>query len=175
MAMPDFLIWLIFRNRVSNLFIQNIFDLSRHSGKAITMKNTNAIIPVYSNLSTRLDPTIESERAGQTSVTWNGIYSYEYLDSKDELFLERAINLFLKNLKYSNTPNTLYCYSRDLHYLLEKVGNIKLNSISEEELQDCIEQIKNSGIKKLVRSASTMNRVKSFYRSFFKWCFKKIH
>lgn len=147
------------------------------------MKNTNAIKPVCSNLPTRLDPTIEpasssttqdrSERVGQTSVTWSCIYSYEYLDSKDELFLERAINLFLKYLECSNTPNTLYSYSRDLHYLQEKAGNIKLNSISEEKLQDCIEQIKNSGIKKRVRSASTMNRVKSVYRSFFKWCFKK--
>ncbi len=147
------------------------------------MKNTNAIKPVCSNLPTRLDPTIEpasssttqdrSERSGQTSVTWNGIYSYEYLDSKDELFLKRAINLFLKNLEYSNTPNTLYCYSRDLHYLLEKVGNIKLNSISEEILQNGITQLKNSGIKKTSRSVSTINRIKSVYRSFFSWCFKK--
>lgn len=125
------------------------------------MKDTNAILPVYSNLPT-----------GQTSVTWNGIYFYEYLDSKDELFLERAINLFLKNLEYSNTPNTLYCYSRVLHYFLKKVGNIKLNSISEEILQDCIDRIKNSGIKKPIHSASTINRVKSVYRLFFKWCFK---
>ncbi|MBI5807323.1 MAG: hypothetical protein HZA74_02875 [Ignavibacteriales bacterium] len=136
------------------------------------MKNTNAITPVYSNLPAHL-AFDESKRAGQANVTWNGIYSYEYLDSKDELFLERAINLFLKNLEYSNTPNTHYCYSRDLHYLLEKIGNIKLSSISEEVLQDCIDQIKNCGIKKPVHSASTMNRAKSVYRSFFKWCFKK--
>lgn len=136
------------------------------------MKKTSAILTNYSNLPARL-VFDESKLAGQASITWNGVYSYEYHDNKDELFLERAINLFLENLGCYNTPNTLYCYSRDLYYLLEKTGNIKLNSISEEFLQSFISQIKNSGIKKQNRTASTMNRIKIAYRSFFSWCFKK--
>ncbi|MBU2445534.1 MAG: hypothetical protein KJ666_08185 [Bacteroidetes bacterium] len=121
-----------------------------------------------------------------TSVTWKGIYFYEYLipndlknsfrripKSENEIFLKRAICLYLENIKHYCAQNTFYCYSRDLHYLLEKVGNIKLNNINEENLQNSIAQINNSGLKKLKRSASTMNRIKSVYRSFFSWCLKK--
>lgn len=136
------------------------------------MEKTNAILTNYSNQSARF-AFDESKRVEHASATWVGIYSYEYLDSKDELFLERAINLFLGNLECYNAPNTFYCYSRDLYYLLEKTGNIKLNSISEEYLQSFITQIKNNGIKKQNRTSSTINRIKIAYRSFFSWCFKK--
>ena len=113
------------------------------------MKNTKVITP------------------GSSNVTWNGIYAYIYKASKNNIFLNDAIESYIENLQHSCASNTLYCYSSDLHHLLEKVGNIKLSSISEEILQDCIDQIKNCGIKKPVHSASTMNRVKSVYRSFF--------
>lgn len=121
------------------------------------MKNIYEVISYYSN------------------ITWNGIYLYDYSVNyhKGELFLDNAINLYLEYIRCSKSQNTHYCYSRDLHYLLKKIGNVKLNSITEEILQGVSSEITGKGIKKPFRSGTTLNRIKSVYRSFFSWCFKK--
>lgn len=126
------------------------------------MKNTIAVHSDYSN------------------VTWNVTYSYNYFVIKPayqvvmkEVSLIRAVESFIEHLNYSYASNTCYCYARDLSRLLKRMGNININQMSGEILNDFINQICNSGIKTSSLSAVTINRIKSVYRSFFKWCYKK--
>lgn len=130
--------------------------------KVVTMKNTIAVYSYYSN------------------VTGNVTYSYNYFVSKPayqvvikEVSLNRAVESFIEHLNYSYASNTCYCYARDLRRLLKRMGNININQMSGEILNDCINQICNFGKKTSSRSAATKNRIKSVYRSFFKWCYKK--
>jgi len=119
------------------------------------MKISNAIYPERSNL------------------TWNGKYSYTYNANGNDIYLDEAIRFYLKNLHNSCSPNTLYCYSRDLNYLSEQIGNIKMNSICEDVLNNFITQLCSSGKKCSKRSGTTLNRIKSGYRSFFNYCYKR--
>ncbi len=115
----------------------------------------NAIIPKYSN------------------VTCSGKYSYAYNSSGNDIYLDEAMRFYLKNIQNSCAPNTLYCYSRDLNFLLERIGNIKMNSLGEEALNNFITQLCCSGNKCSKRSGTTINRIKSGYRSFFNYCYKR--
>ena len=115
------------------------------------MQILNAITPVYSN------------------VTWAGKYAYIYNAGKNDIYLKMAIIVYLENLQNSCAPNTLYCYSRDLNVLLEQIGNIKMSIISEDTLNNFITQVCCSGKK----CGTTLNRIKSAYRSFFNYCYKR--
>ncbi len=119
------------------------------------MKILNAIVHEYSN------------------TTWDGKYAYTYNASKNDIDLKMAIKFYLENLQNSCAPNTLYCYSKDLIFLLEKIGNIKMSSISEDVLNNFITQLCCSGKKCTNRSGTTLNRIKSVYRSFFNYCYKR--
>ncbi len=114
--------------------------------------------------------TIFPERSNST---WNGKYSYTYSAGENGIDLEDAIKNYLEHLHNSCAPNTLYCYSRDLNFLLKHIGNIKLDSLSEDVLNDFITQLCCSGKKCSKRSGTTLNRIKSVYRSFLNFCFKK--
>ena len=80
------------------------------------MKILNAIVHEYSN------------------TTWDGKYAYTYNASKNDINLKMAIKFYLENLQNSCAPNTLYCYSKDLNFLLEKIGNKKI-------VKDCLNVI----------------------------------
>jgi len=119
------------------------------------MKKLNIIIPINS------------------SAKWAGEYSLYYNECGNEVYLNDAIEYFLKNLQSSSAVNTFYCYSRDLNLLLEAVGNIKMYSIDVDVLNNFITELCFSGKKCIKRSNATINRIKSVYRSFFNYCYKR--
>ena len=119
------------------------------------MQILNAITPVCSN------------------VTWAGKYAYIYNACENDINLEMAIKLYLKNLQNSCARNTLYCYSRDLNFLLEKMGNMKMSNLNEYVLNNFITHLCYSGKRCSHRSGTTLNRIKSVYRSFFNYCYKR--
>ena len=119
------------------------------------MKISNAIVHEYSN------------------TTRDGKYAYTYNAGKNEIDLEGAIRFYLENLQNSCALNTFYCYSRDLSYLLEEIGNIKMSSLSGDVLNNFIAQVCCTGKKCCSRSGTTLNRIKSVYRSFFNYCYKR--
>lgn len=95
-------------------------------------------------------------------------------DKRTEINLETAIRAYLEHLTASClASNTIYCYSRDLKRLLSKIGNIKLNLISGGMLDKHFIQLREMELDSSTRSIVTMNKIKSVYRSFFKWCFIK--
>ncbi|MHB8854366.1 MAG: tyrosine-type recombinase/integrase [Ignavibacteriaceae bacterium] len=108
-----------------------------------------------------------------SNTTWDGKFAYAYNASKNDIDLKMAIKCYLENLQNSCAHNTLYCYSKDLNFLLEKIGNIKMISISEDVLNNFITQLCSSGKKCSNRSGTTINRIKSVYRSFFNYCYKR--
>jgi len=93
---------------------------------------------------------------------------------RTEINLEDAIKAYLEHLKASClAENTIYCYSRDLKRLLENIGNIQLNLLNTAMLDRHIIQLRETESNSSARSIVTMNKIKSVYRSFFKWCFIK--
>lgn len=108
-----------------------------------------------------------------SSASWNGFYFYTYSGCNNNITLKDAIESYIKNIRLSHAQNTIYCYSRDLLHLLERIGNIKMSSLDEEVFNNFSSQIFGGGIKKSCRSVITLNRIKSTYRSFFIWCYKK--
>ena len=106
--------------------------------------------------------------------TLPGAYRDYFLPERTEIELEAAIKAYLEHLKASClAANTIYCYSEDLKRLLDKIGNIKLNLISGGILDKHLIQLRETGLDSSTRSIVTMNKIKSVYRSFFKWCFIK--
>jgi site-specific recombinase XerD len=97
--------------------------------------------------------------------------SYEE-DQQKCINLKNAIYIYKNYLIASClSTNTIYCYSRDLDSLLKKIGNINLNTISVEMINQLIICLRNSSIKSTGLSNSSTNRIKSTYRTFFNWCF----
>jgi integrase/recombinase XerC len=81
-----------------------------------------------------------------------------------------AIHDFLIHLKAGGyASNTICCYSQSLKWLVEILGNMSLNNISEKHLANAVIELTNSNSTGAKRSTATMNRIKSAYRSFFKW------
>jgi len=106
--------------------------------------------------------------------TLPGEYRDYFFSERTEVNLEPAIKAYLEHLKASClASNTIYCYSRDLKRLLDKIGNIKLNLISGGMLDKHFIQLRETELDSSTRSIVTMNKIKSVYRSFFKWCFIK--
>ena len=97
--------------------------------------------------------------------------SYEE-DLQRCICLKNAIYVYKNYLIASClSTNTIYCYSRDLDSLLNKIGNINLNTINAETINQLIIYLRNSSVKSTVLSNSSTNRIKSTYRTFFNWCF----
>jgi len=106
--------------------------------------------------------------------TLPGKYRDYFLSKRTEINLEAAIKAYLEHLKASClAANTIYCYSRDLKRLLERIGNIKLNLISGGMLDKHFIHLRETELDSSARSIVTINKIKSVYRSFFKWCFIK--
>lgn len=90
-----------------------------------------------------------------------------------ELGLRHAVHGFLVHLEAAGrASNTIDCYDRDLRRLAEILGDIHLDKIRSEDLENAIVILRYSTPSVVKRSSSTMNRMKSAYRSFFKWSFE---
>ena len=84
--------------------------------------------------------------------------------------LTYAIHDFLVHLEAGGyASNTICCYSQSLKWLVENLGNMSLNRISEKHLANAVIKLTNSNSNGAKRSTATMNRIKSAYRSFFRW------
>jgi site-specific recombinase XerD len=119
------------------------------------MKILNPIVHKYSN------------------TTRDGKYVYTYNASKNDIDLTGAINFYLENLQNSCAHNTLYCYTRDLNFLLGQIGNVKMGSLDEDILNNFITQLCCSRKKASRLSGTTLNRIKSVCRSFFNYCYER--
>jgi hypothetical protein len=89
--------------------------------------------------------------------------------NKNRLRLSEAIIDFRIYLEATGrASNTINNYLRSLEWLMGIVGDVPLRQISSESLSSAVVEIKKSSHSVGQRSASTMNRIKSAYRSFFK-------
>ncbi|TAN45842.1 MAG: hypothetical protein EPN22_01475 [Nitrospirae bacterium] len=83
--------------------------------------------------------------------------------------LSEEIKGFLLHLKAAGrAKSTIDCYKHSLVQLAEIIGNLKMNEISARDLEYAV--VRLAGLSDTVSIRSTaMNRIKSAYRSFFKW------
>lgn len=101
-------------------------------------------------------------------LTFNRIDG-EKIQNGNTLTLAIAIEKYLRHLNASDfSANTIYFYSKDLDRMLNYSGNLLLEAITTEFLDDFLISIKNS---ESIKSPNSINRHKSVYRSFLKWCF----
>lgn len=90
-----------------------------------------------------------------------------------EADLYNAIQDFLIHLKAAGrSSSTISCYRHDLELLKRTIGNMELSRVTDRHLESAIIQLNDFSVSGAVRSATTLNRIKSAYRSFFKWAFK---
>lgn len=90
---------------------------------------------------------------------------------KQEKKIDEAIQAFLVFLKASGrAKSTIACYRNGLSKLLKAIGNISMRQINPYFLEAAVIDIcridKNSD---QAYCAATQNKIKSIYRSFFKW------
>ncbi len=94
-------------------------------------------------------------------------------NNNEEPNLYYAIQDFITHLKAAGrSSSTISCYFHDLELLGENLGNMKLSRITDSHLEKTIIQLHDSSVRGSVRSAAALNRIKSVYRSFFKWAFE---
>lgn len=87
-----------------------------------------------------------------------------------ETDLCHALQDFLIHLKAAGrSSSTISCYLHDLELLKKTIGNMELRHITDRHLESAIIRLRDSSISGAVRSAITLNRIKSAYRSFFRW------
>jgi site-specific recombinase XerD len=87
--------------------------------------------------------------------------------------LENAISDYILYLRASGyAPSTVACYSRDLSILIEHINNMNLNQIEVDMLKAALVNAyyQSGGTSKY--SQTTLNRVKSAHRSFFRWAYE---
>jgi len=95
---------------------------------------------------------------------------------KKEVSLSHAVHDFLLHLVAAGrASSTIDCYERDLRYLVQILGDISLDKITSKDLDSAIVMLRYCSPEGLELLASTMNRRKSAYRSFFKWSFESGH
>lgn len=91
-------------------------------------------------------------------------------ERKNESNLTCCIQDFLIHLKAAGRArSTVLSYQRDLEWLAGALGDIDVRQITRRHLESAVIKSANLSINGLNRSAVTMNRIKSAYRSFFKW------
>lgn len=84
-----------------------------------------------------------------------------------------TISGFVMFLKASgHASSTVDCYSRSLYWFVEMFGNIPIRHVQPCHLEQLIVHLSRPSETGIERCASTMNRIKSAYRSFFKWAFE---
>lgn len=90
-----------------------------------------------------------------------------------DLTLSEAIPCFLQYLEIAGRRAiTIKNYSVTLRKFLEEIGDIPLSSIEDIELNRIFISLVNNSTRSGSLSPTTMNRIKSAYRSFFSWCFQ---
>lgn len=67
--------------------------------------------------------------------------------------------------------STIDCYQRDLYQLAHILGKIQPQHIVDNDIDRAIVKLATAKPNGARRSSVTMNRIKSAYRSFFKWAF----
>jgi site-specific recombinase XerD len=91
----------------------------------------------------------------------------------EEADLYNPVQDFVIHLKAAGrSASTIYCYLHDLELLKRTIGNMRLSHITDRHLENAIIRLRGSSMSSAVRSATTLNRIKSAYRSFFKWAFE---
>lgn len=90
---------------------------------------------------------------------------------KDSPRIERAVRRFLSSLAAAGRSRaTTASYSRELGRLVDLIGDVPLKEVSPGNLQAVVDRLAGPGSGGNVRHPSTVNRIKSVYRSFFSWC-----
>lgn len=83
-----------------------------------------------------------------------------------------AVRDYILHIKAAGrATQTILCYRCDLERLIGILGNIEMRNIKDNDLNKAIIQLTYSGTC-IKRSVVTMNRLKSVYRTFFKWAFE---
>jgi len=90
--------------------------------------------------------------------------------------LFQAINDFIVCLKATGyASSTLKCYSATLANLAYMLGQEDINAISIGDVERVIIQLGYQAADTYQRTDVTLNRIKSAYRSFFKWAYERGH
>lgn len=90
---------------------------------------------------------------------------------KDSPRIERAVRRFLSSLAAAGRSRaTTASYSRELGRLVDLIGDVPLKEVSPGNLQAAVDQLARVESGGIARHPSTVNRIKSVYRSFFSWC-----
>ena len=90
-----------------------------------------------------------------------------------ELDLCHAMQDFITHLKAAGrSPSTILCYLHDLKLLGKNLGNMRLSRITDSHLENVVIQLNDFSARGSARTAATLNRTKSVYRSFFRWSFE---
>ncbi|MCL5061609.1 MAG: tyrosine-type recombinase/integrase [Nitrospirae bacterium] len=91
----------------------------------------------------------------------------------EEVDLYHAVQDFLIHLKAAGrSSSTISSYLHDLELLKSTIGNMKLSHITDRHLEKAFIQLGDASARKDARSAITLNRIRSVFRSFFKWAFE---
>lgn len=86
--------------------------------------------------------------------------------------MSHLIKDFILHLRAAGrATSTIACYQRDLFRLSHVLGSIQPQCIGDKNIDRAIVRIATAKRNGARRSSATMNRIKSTYRSFFKWAF----
>jgi len=84
--------------------------------------------------------------------------------------LTEAIVEFLFHLRATGCArSTIECYLRELNILATDLGDIQLSHVTAKNLENTLVRRGMAGFSDITLSPVTMNRIKSAYRSFFRW------
>jgi integrase/recombinase XerC len=87
--------------------------------------------------------------------------------------MSKIISDFIVHLRAAGrAASTIDCYQRDLERLAHILGNIQPKRISDTDIDRAVVKIATPTRNSVRCSSATINRIKSAYRSFFKWAFE---
>ncbi|MCL5063043.1 MAG: tyrosine-type recombinase/integrase [Nitrospiraceae bacterium] len=99
--------------------------------------------------------------------------SFPVSNQSEEIDLYHAMQDFLIHLKAAGrSSSTISCYLHDLELLMRTIGNMRLSRITDRHLEKAVICLREFSINGAVRTSISLNRIKSAYRSFFKWAFE---
>lgn len=88
--------------------------------------------------------------------------------------LSAAIHKFRKDLaSRGRSPLTVESYTLDLGRLAERLSDPAVADVKSRHLHQVISELEEPALDGRIRDVSTVNRVKSAYRSFFNWCWSR--
>lgn len=100
-------------------------------------------------------------------AAWNG------MRSADSIMLTQAIRDYVVHLKASGrAKRTIDCYLQSLEQLAGIISCREMNTIKDVDINKAVYCLSYSGRTGNNLLPATMNRIKSVYRSFFKWSFE---